>query len=379
MPDKMIYLDNASTTFPNREIINSFNKFLDTYPGNPSSIHNLGQTSKRVIDKSKDLILNSLGLSNYDVIFTSGATEANNLAIKGICKAYQNRGKHIIVSEVEHPSILEVTKELEKDGFRVTYLPINSDGIVDPKTLEKAIDDETILVSIMAVNNEIGSINNIHNLKEVIKNYPKAFFHVDAVQSLGKISIDYNDADLITFSGHKIHGLCGVGCLVKKTKINLSPIIHGGGQQEGLRSGTESLPLSASFALTIKDARESEKNAFKNVFPLAEKLVNYLSKNNDLYELNSDYKNNPFIINFSLKNRKASVVVEALSRENIFVSSLSACHSKKEAFSYVVKALKHDENLAKNTIRVSFSRFSTIEEVDTLISSLDRIVKSIKQ
>ena len=379
MPDKMIYLDNASTTFPYKEIIDSFYKFLSTYPGNSSSIHKLGQTSKRVIEKSKDIILKNLALNDYNVIFTSGATEANNLAILGISKAYCNRGKHIIVSEIEHPSILEATKELEKEGFRVTYLPVNEHGIVEPETLEKAIDNETILVSIMAVNNEVGSINDIAKLSAIVHRYPKAYFHVDAVQALGKINFDYTGIDLITFSGHKIHGLIGCGCLLKKSKINISPIIYGGGQQEGLRSGTESLPLFASLALAIKDARENENIAFKNVLPLAEKLVNYLSENKDFYELNSDYKNNPFIINFSLKNKKASVVVEALSEQNIFVSSLSACHSRKEKYSYVVKAIKHDEKLAHNTIRVSFSRFNTMDDVETLILHLDRIIKSIKQ
>jgi len=379
MSDKIIYLDNAATTFPFKEVLDTFNKYVTQYPGNPGSIHKLGQEATRVIDKARNLIIKTLNLDDYDVIFTSGATESDNLAIKGVCHKYNNRGKHIIVSSVEHPAVLEVARNLEIHGYRVTYLPVNSEGVVEPETLENAICDDTILVSIMSVNNENGAVNNVHELSNVIRKYPKIIFHVDAVQSLGKIPFDMNDADLITITGHKIHGLIGCGCLLKKSKINILPVFNGGGQQIGLRSGTESLPLSVSFAVAIKHAVENQENEYNTCYKFAEKLTKYLEENKDLYEINSNYKNNPFIVNFSLKTKKASVVVEALSEENIFVSSISACHSKGEPISYVVMEQKHNETFAHNTIRVSFSVSNTMEDVETFISELDRIVKSIKQ
>ena len=380
MSSNKIYFDNASTTFVDESILESFNKAIKTYPGNPSSIHKYGQESARVIEKARELILSSLSLNNHEVVFTSGATEANNLAIKGFALAHKTRGKHIIVSEVEHPSILETVRELERDfGYRVSYLHINSEGKVSLNELKSLIEDDTFLVSIMAVNNEIGSINDIEEIAKYLKQFPKIAFHVDGVQALGKININYKDVDMITFTGHKIHGLVGSGCLIKRKGISLEAIINGGGQENNIRSGTYSLPLISTLALAISKAVKNQAECFKKVSVVSHKLLDELKQMDDLVVINSNVEANPFVVNFSLKNHKASVVVEALSNRNIFVSSISACHSRGEPMSYVVQALRHDDVLAHNTVRISLDAQNTVEEVDTFIKEFKEIIGGLKQ
>lgn len=380
MSSAKIYFDNAATTFVDKSILESFNKAVELYPGNPSSIHKYGQEGARVIEKSRRLILNSLGMNDYDIVFTSGATEANNLAIKGYALAHKNRGKHIIVSEVEHPSVLETARELERDfGYKVSYLHINKNGKIDLEELKSLIEDDTILVSIMAVNNEIGAINDIQSIADYLKKYPKIVFHVDGVQALGKININYNNVDMITFTGHKVHGLVGSGCLVKKKSINLEAIINGGGQESNVRSGTYSLPLISTLALAISKAVKNQKDAFEKVKPLSQKLVNELNDLSDSVTINSNVDENPFVVNFSLKNHKASVLVEALSNKDIYVSSISACHSNGEPLSYVVKALTNDDALAHNTVRISFDVQNTLQEVEIFIKEFKEIIGGLKQ
>ena len=379
MNKKIIYLDNASTTKIYPEVLNSYNEVCDKFFGNCSSIHGLGVKSSALLAKSREQILKSLKLNDYDLVFTSGATEANNLALKGYCKQYKNRGKHIIVSRIEHPSILETAKQLEAmEGFEVTYLPVNSFGVIDLNDLKNAIRKDTILVSIMAVNNEVGSINDIHEISKIVRKYPKIAFHCDAVQSLGKIDIDYNDCDLITITSHKIHGPLGIGALVMKKRISLTAEICGGGQEDGLRSGTSNLPGAVAFAKAVRIAQEKIVERFEQVSKVAIPLHKYVMESKDLYEINSFGHLNPYIINFSLKNKKASVVVEALSNQNIIVSSISACHSKGEKASYVVMEMGKDEWISHNTLRISLSEENTVEEMLTFINALIKIVGEIR-
>ena len=250
--------------------------------------------------------------------------------------------------------------------------------------LEKAIgknliQEDTFLVSIMAVNNEIGSVNDIEEIAKYLKQFPKIAFHVDGVQAIGKININYKDVDMITFTGHKIHGLVGSGCLIKRKGITLEAIINGGGQENNLRSGTYSLPLISTLALAISKAIKNQQENFKKVSALGEKLIYELNQLDDMLVINSNEKVNPFVINFSLRNHKASVVVEALSNRNIFVSSISACHSSGEPMSYVVKALRKDDILAHNTIRISFDSQNTVEEIDMFIKEFKEIIGGLKQ
>lgn len=377
--DRIIYLDNASTSKVNSEVLDSFNQISLKYFANASSIHRLGQESNRLLEKSREQILSLLNLNHHEVIFTSGATEANNLAIKGYALANRNRGNHLITSATEHPSVLNTFKQLEKYGFEITILPVNEKGVIEVNSLREAVNEQTILVSIMSVNNEIGAVNPIKEIGEYLKRYPKIAFHVDMTQAIGKIDIPLENVDMFSFAGHKIHGLLGSGALVKEKKIVLEPQNSGGGQENNLRSGTNTVALSASLAKALRLAIVNRETNYQKVSELRDYLVSYLKDNEDKYVLNSLDKNNPYIVNFSLKNRKASVVVEALSNRNIMVSSLSACHSKNEDYSYVVYALKHDMCLAHNTIRVSFSYDNTLDDVKDFIKALKEIIKEIKQ
>ena len=378
--NKTIYLDNAATTIPYKEVLDSYEKVSTSYFANASSVHKLGQESARLLDLSRRQILDLLGLSNtHEVIFTSGATESNNLGIIGYCLAHKNRGKHIITTVYEHPSVLESFKFLETElGFKVTYLDINEKGKVDINNLLNAITNDTILVSIMAVNNEIGTVNDIEKIAKELKGYPKLAFHVDAVQSICKININFKDVDLVTLTSHKIHGPKGVGCLLKKKALEVKALNNGGGQESGFRSGTTSLDLIVAFAKALRITTENEKASFMKVSKLRDLVLNYIKNKENLYEINSDLEN-PYIINFSLLNKKASVVVEALSNENIMISSISACHSKGEKYSYVVKALNKPEQIYKNTLRVSFDESNTEEEIKIFLDRLDKIVGEVKQ
>lgn len=375
----VIYLDNAATTKVDPEVLNSYNQITLKYFANPSSIHSLGQESSRLLDKSREQILNVLKLTHHDVIFTSGATEANNLAIKGYCFANRSRGKHIITSSTEHPSVLNTVLEMQDFGFEVTVLPVNKEGQIEVNSLKAAIREDTILVSLMMVNNEVGAINPIKEVGEYLKKFPKIAFHVDMVQAIGKLPLDFNNIDMFSIAGHKIHGLLGSGLLIKEKKIILKAINQGGGQENNLRSGTNTLALSASLAKALRLAVEGEANNFNKVKVLSERLLGYLKDNKDKYLINSYNEDNPYIVNFSLLHHKASVVVEALSNRGIMVSSLSACHAKNEDYSKVVYAMYQDLNLAHNTIRISFDKDNTLEEVEALIKNLEEILKEIKQ
>ncbi len=377
--DNIIYLDNAATSKVYPEVLDSYNQITLKYFANPSSIHKLGQESNRLLEKSREQILSLLNLTHHEVIFTSGATEANNLAIKGYALANKSRGNHLITTAVEHPSVLNTFKALEKYGYEVTILPVNKKGVIEVNSLKEAIKDDTILVSVMSVNNETGAINPIKEVGELLKNYPKIAFHVDMTQAIGKIDIPLENIDMFSFSGHKIHALLGSGTLIKEKKIILEPIAHGGGQENNNRSGTNTLALSATLAKALRISLKEQKENYNKVSNLRDYLVSYLKDNPDLYCLNSLDKDNPYIVNFSLLNHKASVVVEALSNKGIMVSSLSACHSKNEDYSYVVLAMNNDMKLAHNTIRVSFSYENTVDDVNALIRGLKQIMKEIKQ
>ena len=377
--DKIIYLDNAATSKVDQEVLDSYNQITIKYFANPSSIHHLGQEANRLLEKSREQILKLLSLSHHEVIFTSGATEANNLAIKGYAYANRGRGNHLITTATEHPSVLNVMKQLQEEGFVLTILPVNEKGQVEVNSVSAAIRDETILISVMAVNNETGAINPIREISDIAKKYPKIALHVDMVQAIGKVDIPLDNVDMISIAGHKIHGLLGSGVLIKEKKIILKPLLNGGGQENNLRSGTNTLALSASLAKALRIAIDHQKENYEHVESLADYLLNYLKDNDDKYVINSSCKDNPYIVNFSLKKHKASVVVEALSNRNIMVSSLSACHSKGEDYSYVVYAMNKDMCLAHNTIRVSFSYDNTLEEVKTFTKELTAIIKEIKQ
>ncbi|HNX15900.1 MAG TPA: cysteine desulfurase family protein [Bacilli bacterium] len=377
---KVIYLDNAANTLVNPEVLQAYQKVIEQFIANPSSIHFEGQKASHLLSAARQQILDCFQLTDHEVIFTSGATEANNLAIKGIAFQYANRGHHLITSVAEHPSVLEAFRQLEsKFGFSVTYLPINQNGTVNINDLKNAITNETTLVSLMAVNNETGTINPIHDIALLLKQYPKIFFHIDAVQAVGKTVLNYSEIDLVTLAGHKINGLNSCGALLKRKKIELLPLLSGGGQENGMRSGSNDVAMAVSLSKAVRLALLDVPGKIEHILPLNQQIRAYLANNSDLYEINSPQDASPFIVNFSLRNRKASVVVEALSNRGIMISSTSACHARKEPYSYVVEAMGKSEQMFSNTLRVSLDSINTDEEIAAFLAALDEAVKGIKR
>ena len=371
----MIYFDNAATTRPSLAVLECFEKENEQCFANPSSRHAYGREAYRKLENARLSILKSLSLSNdYRVLFTSGASESNNLAIKGIAKEYLRRGKRIITTQVEHPSVLETFRSLEKEGFEVIYLPTKEDGTADPETLKENMNKETILVSIMATNNETGSNNDILALSKIVHSFPKAFFHVDVTQAIGKRDLPYSSIDLFSFSGHKIHGLKGTGALILKKNITLLRQIDGGDQEYFFRAGTDNLPGDEALAVALEEATKNLKDNIAHAKEISSFLREGLEKNDEIL-MNSPLGGSPFILNFSLKRKKASVVTEALSHEGIYVSSVSACNSKGEPISYVLEAMGFSKERAMNSIRLSFSRENTLEEAKTFLNTLQNILE----
>ena len=376
----MIYFDNAASTKPDLDILEKYRQINEELYANPSSLNNFSKHCEHLFNQTKHQILSSLNLKNdYDVIFTSGASESNSLAIIGYVIKNIKKGDNIIVSEVEHASILNASKYLsEKYKIKVSYLKIKSDGQYDVEHFKTLINKKTILVSLMLVNNEIGTIYDMSKIKEILKEYPDVIFHSDAVQAIGKINYDYNLFDMFTLSGHKIHSMKGQGALILKKNLQLSPLIFGGNQQENIRSGTLDLANAYCLNLAIKKAIKEIDIHQKNVQLIHDKIFKYLKNNGDLYELNSKIDDLCYILNFSFKHKKASVMCEALSLKGIQTTTVSACSSHVDSSSYVVKALGKNESIYKNTLRISFSKYNTLKEADEFIDALETLNMEIK-
>lgn len=378
MVNKMIYFDNAASTKPSKEVLDAYLSAALNDFENPNSLHKYGVRNLTHINRVRQNILKLLGFSSdYEVIFTSGATESNNLAILGYARKNSSRGKKIITSSVEHESVLNVFKELEKEGFNVTYLSPNNEGKFDLEEFKKEFTKDTILVSIMTVNNEAGFKTNIEEIAKIVHENPKCVLHSDCAQTLGKYKVNFNTFDLVTISGHKINGLKGIGALIKKKKVNLEPIVYGGGQENGLRSGTLDYPSIVAFNVAIENAMKNFAINYSNITKLHDYLIDELSKIEEVtLHLFKDYT--PYIINFSLRTKKGSVIVEALSNKEVFVSSVSACNSKNEPLSYVLLNLGKSIEEAKNSIRLSLGKDSTIKECQDFIRIFKEILLEVR-
>lgn len=373
----MIYLDHAATSPIDKEILDTFVAVNNRFFANTSSAHKLGFEVSQLELKARQQIASLFSRKENEVIFTSGATESNNLAIKGVCLKYSNRGKHIITSLGEHASVLNTFKQLESEfGFDVTYLPLNEEGVISYLDLEKSMRNDTILVSLMAVNNEVGSIHDLNKIVSIVKKYPKAFLHVDATQAIGKINLDYKGVDLLSLSAHKINGFKGSGILIKNEKIDLFPLLNGGSQEYSIRPGTTNFPYAVCIAKALRLAFENQSKHYAYVKELNSLLREELSLIDNL-EFNSPVDGSPFILNFHV-NKKASVVSEALSNKQIYVSTQSACSSKKTMFSHVLKAMGKNDTVSENSIRVSISHLNTKEEITTFVKELKNILQNIK-
>ena len=371
----MTYLDYSATTPVNQEVLDSFNKVCLKYIGNPNSLHKLGIEANEMINKATSQIASLLNVRENEIIYTSGSSESNNLAIKGIALKYRNRGNHIITTNLEHSSINGPINYLIDNGYEVDFVKLDANGLVDLDDLKRLIKDTTILVSINSVNSEIGLRQPIEKIGELLKDYPRLFFHVDMTQSIGKVNIPLDNVDLMSFSAHKIYGLKGIGCLIKKEKISLEPLIHGGKSTTIYRSGTPAVGLICSIAKALRLSLLELDEKYKHVENLNCYLKEHLKKY-DYVRINSNNKSIPFILNISVLGIKPETLLHALEEDDIYISTQSAC-SSNTTMSKAVFSLTHDEKLAKSSVRISISYLTTKDDIDNLLASFNKIYKRL--
>jgi cysteine desulfurase len=377
----LIYLDNSATTKPYKEVLDTFIKVNESYYANPSSIHSFGGQIEKLIQQSREQVASLLDIKKKEVFFTSGGTESNNLAIKGTALQYGHRGKHIITTKIEHPSVQSAVKQLEELGYSATYLDVDDQGRIQPEKVKEAIQDDTILVSVMQVNNEIGSVQPIREIGRLLTEYPKILFHVDAVQACGKVPLILREKliDLCSISAHKIHGIKGTGMLFVREGLELSPIISGGEQEGNLRSGTENTGGIVSFAKALRMHLAESKQKL----PLMEESGRYLRRELESMEgvtVHTPVKDHaPHILNFSIEDFKGEVVVHALDRHEVFVSTTSACSSKQNKPSQTLLSMGVSENLANSSIRISLSFHNTMEECRQFIKLLKKEIAQLQK
>lgn len=372
----MIYLDYSATTPTNDEVLDTFVKVSKEFIGNPNSLHTLGRNSADLIDAATKQIADILDIKPKEIIYTSGASESNNTVIKGICLQYQNRGKHIITTNFEHSSIYGPLSYLQTLGFEVDFVKTDENGIVDLADLKKLLRDDTILVSITAVNSEIGIIEPIEEIGEILKDYPKCFFHSDLTQIIGKKKVNLENIDLASFSAHKIFGIKGIGGLIKKEKINLMPLIHGGKSTTIYRSGTPAVALIASLSKAMRLAYQNIEDNYKYVEKLNDKLRNELGKYSTVH-INSNNNCLPYILNLSVLGIKPETMLHALEEKEIYISTQTACASSN-SYSKAVYSLTNNKELAESSIRISISYVTKESDIDTFlkvfIDTIDRLM-----
>lgn len=368
----MIYLDYAAHTPPDPKVIDEFVKVSLEYPGNPNSSHPLGLAAKKRLDQSTEYISQVFCVSPSEVIYTSGATESNNLAIKGIAGHYKGYGRHIITTYLEHSSITGPISALTNKGYEVDFVAIDRDGQVDLEELEDLLREDTILVSINLVDSEIGMIQPVKEIGALLKKYPHTFFHVDATQGVGKIPVTMENIDLLTFSPHKFHGLTGSGVLIKREGILLEPQLDGGISTTPFRSGTPVLAMAAATEMALREAIEHMDIRLEHVRNLYQYLREELSSMDGL-SLNVGHHYSPYILNMSLKDKKPEIVMEQLEKAGYCISGKSACCSVSSP-SRPVYALTKSRKAAASTLRVGLSHWTTKEELKGFIEVLKTLI-----
>ena len=369
----MIYLDYSATTPVDSEVIDTYSKVCKDFIGNPNSLHKLGVESKNLIDASTKQIASILGVKPEEIIYTSGASEANNTAIKGIALKYQNRGKHIITTELEHSSVIAPMSYLSNLGFTVDFVKLDENGLVDLDDLEKLLNDDTILVSIASVNSEVGVFQDINKIASIVKKYPKCYFHSDVTQSIGKQRIDFTNIDLASFSAQKFFGMKGVGCLIKKESIVIEPLIHGGKSTTIYRSGTPATPLIASVAKALRLAYDNFDEKVKKVTEIHDYLIEKI-KDLDIY-INSNSYCLPNMVNVSLKNIKPETMQHALEEYDIYISTQTACSTGE--YSKAVYAVTRDKEKSRHSIRISLSYKTTKKEIDEFVNVFSKLLNDL--
>lgn len=374
-----VYLDNAATTKVFPEVLEAMNEAMEVSYGNPSAKHTKGLEAENIVKEARSVIAGTLKAKEKEIIFTSGGTESNNMAIVGTAMANKRRGRHIITTRIEHASVYEPMFCLENEGFEVTYLNVDEKGIVDLKQLSDSVREDTTLVSIMLVNNEIGAVEPVKEIGRIVKERnPNTVFHVDAIQGYGKIPVipKNENIDLLSMSGHKIHGPKGVGFLYIKEKTKIQPLILGGGQQKGMRSGTENVPGIAglSKACEIMAGHLSE-NAQK-IGEVRDYFRDQVAKIPDIKDNSGDA---PHVASISFKNIRSEVLLHALEEREIYVSSGSACSSNRPHISGTLTAIGLSPEYRDGTLRFSFSVYNTKEEVDQVITALEELVPMLRK
>lgn len=376
------YLDNSATTRVSDDVKDIMVKVMTEDYGNPSSLHMKGVEAERYIKQSREIIAGTLKVSEKEILFTSGGTESNNTALIGTAMANKRKGNHIITSMIEHASVSNPVKYLEKQGFRITWLPVDRQGRVNPDDVKEAICDDTILISVMYVNNEIGSIQPIDEIAQIIEQTQKdIIFHVDAIQAYGKLHIypKRQKIDLMSVSGHKIHGPKGTGFLYIKDKTKINPIIFGGGQEKGMRSGTENVPGIAGLGVACRNADKAIDDKIEKMYGLKDYFIQKISKieGTQVNSLNG-HDSAPHIVSVSFSGVRSEVLLHSLEDRQIYVSAGSACSSNKPAVSATLTGIGLDKELLDSTLRFSFSTDTTKEQLDYTVDVIDELLGKLR-
>ena len=376
------YLDNSATTKAFDEVIEAVKSEMSEYYGNPSSMHIKGFEAEKKIKETTKIIASTLKCDESEIIYTSGGTEADNMALIGIARAYKRSGKHIITSSIEHAAVLQSAEFLKEEGYEITYLSTDSKGVINLEELENSIREDTILVSVMGVNNEIGTIEPIEKISEIIKKKnPNTLFHVDAVQAYGKIKLipKKMGIDLLSVSGHKIHGPKGIGFLYVSYKVKIKPIIFGGGKQKNMRSGTENVCGIMGLGAAVKRIFDNFDEDTARMRGLREYMIKGLSECEGVTINGADGdEGSPHIVSASVKGVRAEVLLHSLEEKGIYISSGSACASNKPAVSATLKAIGVDKELLDSTVRFSFSVLTTKDEIDYALANFKETIEKLR-
>lgn len=376
----MIYLDNAATTKADQDVIDSFVKVNQSLYFNPNSPHQAGLQAEQVLKQAKEEIDSVLNLNHlYHIVFTSGATESNNMALKGIAYRKRETANEIITSVLEHPSVLEVMRYLEeKQGFKLKYVDVKSDGKIDTEHLKSLMSDKVGLVTCMYVNNIMGQIQPIQDIVNILKDYPRAHLHVDGVQALGKVSMNLNGVDSLSLSGHKFNGLKGQGLLIIKNIQTIEPVVHGGGQEYGLRSGTVNLPMAVSMVKSIKLTMGRLDEASRKLIKMNQSVRTFLEEFRGVY-INSPKDSAPQIINVSFPGVKGEVLVNAFSKHGVMISTTSACSSKRGKLNEVLLAMGVPDARIEASIRISMGVHTTEEDIQRFKEVFEQVYEEVKE
>lgn len=375
----MIYLDNAATTKPHEDVIESYTQMNQLYFFNPNSPHGAGIKIAHLIDKARKNIKQYLNLNDkFDVIFTSGATESNNIALQGMAQTKKRFGNTILTTKMEHPSVLETMRALEEQGFNLKYINTTSDGKLDLNSLEKLLNEDVILVTCMHVNNIMGQVQPIEEINKMLKAYPKVHFHVDGVQGFGKIPLDINLMDSYSLSAHKFHGLKGSGILVLNQLRSITPIIFGGGQEYGIRSGTVNAPVNVSLAKAMRFMQENYEQHRKILDEKGSEIRTFIESYEGIL-INSPIDAAPYILNISFPGVKGEVLVNAFSKFDIYLSTTSACSSKKSSHNETLKAMGMSNSRIEGSIRISITHDITEEQIEIFKEAFNKVYIEVKE